>query len=396
MWKPIFLWTDILLYILVAAIIIFICYERRTEQFRRAWQNLVRKRLIVASMLILLIYVIIGLLDSIHIQINDQQQGIAVKSVFDLLVNPLGEHEEKTYSAPFAKHLYVKDFILDADGTLHYDYPTLRYQHVLGTDRIGRDVFYLSLKSIRTGLVIGTLTTLVILPFAILFGLWAGYFRGWVDDIVQYVYTTLSSVPDVLLIAVSVLALQLFITSHPDFFPTLLQQADIRLLALCIILGITSWTGLCRLLRGETLKLRELDYVQAAQALGTHPVSILIRHILPNVMHIILITLVMEFSGLVLAEAVLTYVGVGVDPTTISWGNMINAARQELSREPMVWWPLLSAFIFMFPLVITANFFADAVRDALDPQTASSTSPLPVPRAGCRQAESRLREEEKS
>ena len=101
---------------------------------------------------------------------------------------------------------------------------------------------------------------------------------------------------------------------------------------------------------------------------GQRNSNILIQHILPNLMHIILISVVIDFSGLVLAEAVLTYVGVGVDPTTMSWGNMIFAARQELARDPIVWWPLVAAFIFMFPLVISANLFADAVRDALDPR----------------------------
>jgi len=105
-----------------------------------------------------------------------------------------------------------------------------------------------------------------------------------------------------------------------------------------MILGITSWTGLCRLLRAETLKIREIDYVQAAHAMGVKHRKTISRHIIPNVMHIILITVVLDFSSLVLAEAVLSYVGVGVDPTTMSWGNMINSARLELAREPIVWW----------------------------------------------------------
>jgi peptide/nickel transport system permease protein len=96
----------------------------------------------------------------------------------------------------------------------------------------------------------------------------------------------------------------------------------------------------------------------------------MLRHILPNVMHIVLIATVMDFSGLVLAEAVLSYVGIGVDPNTISFGTMINAARMELAREPMVWWSLLAAFGFMFALVLAANLFADAVRDAFDPRAA--------------------------
>jgi peptide/nickel transport system permease protein len=223
--------------------------------------------------------------------------------------------------------------------------------------------------------VIGTLTTLVMLPFALLLGIMAGYFRGWVDDAIQYLYTTLSSIPSVLLIAAAVLMMQVYIENHADLFETVTARADLRLLFLCIILGITSWTGLCRLLRGEALKLREMEYIQAAHAFGVSHWRVITHHLLPNVMHIVLIATVMDFSGLVLAEAVLSYVGVGVDPSTISFGTMINSARMEMARDPMVWWSLAAAFCFMLVLVLSANLFADAVRDAFDPRL-RATRPL--------------------
>lgn len=242
------------------------------------------------------------------------------------------------------------------------------YYHILGTDEVGEDVLYQTLKSIRTGLIIGTVTTLLTLPFAILFGIMAGYFKGWADDVIQYVYTTLSSIPAVLLIAAAVLTLQVVMNRHGEWFGTVAHRSDARLLALCVILGITSWTGLCRLLRGETMKICEMDFVAAAKTLGSSHVSIILKHLLPNVFHIILITIVLDFSGLVLAEAVLSYVGVGVDPSTYSWGTMINSARLELARVPIIWWSLAAAFVFMFVLVLSANIFSDAVRDAFDPR----------------------------
>lgn len=242
--------------------------------------------------------------------------------------------------------------------------------HVFGTDKVGQDVLYQVLKSIRTALVIGLVTTLVTLPLAVVLGIVAGYFRGWVDDLIQYLYTTLNSIPGVLLIAAAVLMMQVLIDTHPQWFSTAAERADLRLLALCFILGLTSWTGLARLLRGEVLKLRELEYIQAAQAFGVSDLRIIGRHLLPNLMHIVIIALVMDFSGLVLAEAVLSYVGIGVDPTMISFGTMINNARMELSREPVVWWSLTAAFSFMFVMVLAANLLADAVRDAFDPRLA--------------------------
>jgi len=242
--------------------------------------------------------------------------------------------------------------------------------HVLGTDKVGGDVLYQSLKSIRTGVLIGVLTTLVMLPMAIALGVSAGYFRGWIDDIIQYIYTTLNSIPSVLLIASAVLLMQVVMDNHPQWFETTLERSDLRLLFLVLILGVTSWTGLCRLLRAETLKISQIEFVTASKAFGVSSFGIIRKHIIPNLMHIILISVVLDFSGLVLAEAVLSYVGVGVDPTMYSWGNMINQARLEMAREPMVWWSLFSSFVFMFVLVLSANLFSDRVQSVLDPRSA--------------------------
>ena len=460
----VFLWTDVLVYLLVFFVLSFAFYAHGKEHLRAPWRHVLRRRLAMSALVILSAYVFLGLLDSVHFRKALEQQGNEteqyfsgdVLSAFDVLLMEIKNRQEKTYSAPFATHLFAKEMIETNGGKIR-DYPPLRYggahlnnpmadksadiarsvalaivetivislllalliaydlarrdkqavsvviksmvqgrtdipwreilmafaficlivclianlgrdYHVLGTDKVGQDVLYLSLKSIRTGLVIGTLTTLVMLPFAVLLGIMAGYFKSWVDDIIQFLYTTLSSIPGVLLIAAAVLSMQVYIANHPEMFETVTERADLRLLFLCVILGITSWTSLCRLLRGEALKLSQLDYITAAQAFGVGNLKVITRHILPNVMHIVLIAVVLDFSGLVLAEAVLSYVGVGVDPIMISWGNMINSARLEMAREPIVWWSLVAAFFFMFLLVLAANLFSDAVRDAFDPR----------------------------
>jgi peptide/nickel transport system permease protein len=248
------------------------------------------------------------------------------------------------------------------------------HYHVFGTDRTGNDVLVQALKSVRTAFVIGALSTLATLPIALLLGVLAGYYKGWVDEAIQYVYTTLSSVPNVLLIAACVLMVQVFFDKNPELFETAAERSDVKMLMLCLILGLTGWAGLCRLVRAETLKLRELDYVQAATAFGVGDLRIMARHIVPNVMHLVLITVVLSFSELILYEAVLTYVGVGVDPVMNSFGSMINLARAEMSRDPIVWWSFVAAFGFMVSLVLAANLFADGVRDAFDPK-ARSTRP---------------------
>ncbi|MGO9443635.1 MAG: ABC transporter permease [Thiobacillaceae bacterium] len=459
---PVLLWTDALIWLLVAVGIVIGVYVLRTPTLRMSWHKVITRPMGMASLVVLIVFVSLGLTDSLHYRarLDNGQYDVEVWSLLDLALKPLKEHTERTYSAPLATRAQAMEAIPGPGGTQIRDFPRLEFggaylvdpgrdwagdvatrvtqgvglgllsaflfaalltgalairwtcdvktaiqriarspagdpswhgflvtvgvvltlawilarlaggYHVLGTDKVGQDVFYQTLKSIRTGLVIGTLSTLVTLPLAIMLGLMAGYFRGWVDDVIQYLYTTLNSIPWVLLVAAAVLITQVFIERYQDLFDSVAARADFRLLALCVIIGLTGWTGLARLIRAETLKVRELDYVTAARAFGLSDVRILLRHVLPNVQHIILISVVMDFSGLVLAEAVLSYVGVGVDPVMNSWGNMINAARLELAREPVVWWPLAAAFVFMFALVLAANLFADAVRDAFDPRIA--------------------------
>jgi ABC-type dipeptide/oligopeptide/nickel transport system permease subunit len=345
----------------------FLLHARRSQLWRNAWRQVCRSRLAKVSLAALGAFVLIAVADSVTWRDVQRPAGTAVggngptravlaepQSLLDRLCTPLSAKTEKTYSAPMARALLAKETLEDeVDGKVvrRRDYPPLKYPgwHVLGTDKTGQDVFYMTLKSVRTGLVVGGLTTLIAVPFAIFFGVLAGFFGGWVDDLVQYIYSTLSSIPWILLV---VCFMMVFGRGLPQ---------------LCVVMGLTGWVGLCRVLRGETLKLREKEYVQAALALGVSRFRVLARHVVPNLMHLVLITVVLNFSGLVLAEAVLSYIGVGVGPDTFSWGTMINQARGELGRDPVVWWNLAAAFVAMFTLVLPANLFGDALRDALDP-----------------------------
>jgi peptide/nickel transport system permease protein len=458
------LWTDALLWLLFFCCIAYAIYVRKQAHLRAPWSRIAHSASGMSSAVVLAVFVVIAMLDSIHFRPQLEGQAadggklyaVEVRSVLDVLLEDLRTKNERTYSAPLAAHAFAKETVASANGEIRREFPRLRnggahlqdpagrgtdiaervafavgaaliswaaavlllslalahyhrtrlaetlgrvlsgrtdtawravvftllcilliawslamlsgYYHVFGTNKVGQDVLYQVLKSIRTAIVIGGVTTLVTMPLGVMLGVMAGYYKGWVDDVVQYLYTTINSIPSVLLIVAFILMVQVFIDTHPELFETTAERADVRLLCLCVILGLTSWTGLARLLRGEALKLRELEYIQAAKAFGVRGGRIMTRHIVPNVMHIVLISLVMDFSGLVLAEAVLSYIGVGVDPSMNSFGSMINAARLEMARDPMVWWSLLSAFIFMFALVLAANLFADAVRDAFDPR----------------------------
>ena len=478
--KIVVLWTDAALFALILAILIYAWRVVRSPTGRATWSRVAHDAPAMCSAIVLGVFVVIGVLDSLHFRpalppIPDAAPDAPVAyspvtiSVLDVVLDASMPAAERSWSAPLAYRLFTKETEL-IDGVPVRDFPRLAHggahladtddwktdvmrraglglaggaavgavlvlaaclllatqwqlavgaawrdiaagvtkvpwrpmlltvfalclligvvgglasgYHVMGTDRTGNDVLVQSLKSVRTALVIGSLTSVAMLPFALMFGLAAGYFKGWIDDVIQYIYTTLTSIPGILLIAACVLMLQVFIDNNPERFVTGAQRADVRLFMLCVILGVTGWAGLCRLLRAEALKLRELEYVQAASAFGVPHWRIITRHLLPNVMHIVLITLVLEFSSLVLYEAVLSYLGVGVDPSMNSFGSMIDMARTEMSRDPMIWWSLLSAFAFMLALVLSANLFADAVRDAFDPRAANLMRMRRVRRAG--------------
>jgi peptide/nickel transport system permease protein len=429
--QPVILWSDLLIYLLLGCGGAWLVLALRREDWQVALRQVVANRVAMISFCILGCYAAIGFLDTLHFRVvsTATPTGEGIQSVLDLMSAPLVERTEKTYSAPFATQMFSKETMQTPDGRQTRDFPRLQYAgshlpnpddkwsdigkrtliglgwglgiggglllvtvwlggrlwfgvfllvatlvvtetvalsrgyHILGTDKTGQAVLYLALKSVRTGLIIGTLTTLIVTPFAILCGILAGYIGGWIDDLIQYVYSTLDSIPEILLIAAAMLIFQVGLREEETVI-----SADKRLIYLCVIMGITSWTGLCRLIRAEVLKLREIEYVQAADAFGVSRARIMLQHLVPNVMHIVLISTVLRFSGLVLAEAVLAYVGIGVDPSMQSWGNMINQARLELARDPVVWWNLLAAFVFMLGLVLPANLFGDAVRDALDPR----------------------------
>jgi len=428
----IWLWTDFLLWVLFALSMIAVVKIRGNELLSQKWQKIFAQPLALSAFIVFAFYILIGLSDSIHFRLDNNTTTYSVldRALLPALEAEEKTYSTPLNFEQFSKeyldnglrgrvHLNLvsaeitnasdntKNLLSISANALFYAVSIfiifilflakftnisaknnrsafvtifaliffctwvvllMPNYHILGTDKAGIDVFYKAVKSIRTGMIFGLLTTLLALPPAIILGLMAGYFKGKTDDVIQYIYTTINAIPGILLIAALVLILQVYMDEHASDYASALERSDLKLLLLCVILALTSWTGLCRLIRAETLKLSELEFVQAAKVFGVSNIKILFNHLMPNVMHLVLISIVLDFSGLVLIEAVLSYVGVGVDATTMSWGNMINAARLELSTDPVVWWPLASSFIFMFILVLSANLFADRVRQVFDPK----------------------------
>jgi len=300
-----------------------------TERSRRALNRLRRDRVGVVCAVLIALFLLAGLADCLQLHPRQSLLDYAFRNV----------PREAGYSAPLARVTFNER-----------DPKPLQGRHLFGTDLLGKDVLLQTLKGCKTALIIGGLTSLIYIPVGALLGILGGYYRRWVDDIVQYLYSTLASIPGILLLVAVMM--------------TLGKGLD----RMAIALSITAWIGLCRLVRGETFRQAAKPYVEAARALGQSHTRILLFHILPNVMHLVIINAILGFSGLVLAETILSYLGVGAPVGTPSWGIMIDSARMELSREPAVWWPLSAASGALFVLVLSLNLLGDSLRRAFDPK----------------------------
>jgi peptide/nickel transport system permease protein len=234
----------------------------------------------------------------------------------------------------------------------------------LGTDFLGRSVSWRLLYGARVAMIVATLASLISVLIGATLGLTAGYFGKWVDDLIVWLFSTVSSIPGILLLISLAFVLkgyELPIVTNARGEPLTLTGIP----AIVIALSLTSWVGLCRLIRGETIKLRERDYVTAGRAVGLRNVRILRRHILPNVFHLIIIDFSLNMSAFVQAEVILSFLGLGVTDQP-SWGRMIDDAKLELLKG--VWWQMVAATVAIFIFSLAINTLGDALRDALDPR----------------------------
>ncbi len=217
----------------------------------------------------------------------------------------------------------------------------------MGTDIFGRSVLLKTIYGCYISMTVGVISSLIAIPIGVVLGALAGYFGSWIDDIITWFYTTISMIPTILLI----LSLSLILGKG--------------LWAINISLGVSGWVAMCRLIRGEFLKHKEREYVQAARSLGAGHSRRIFIHILPNVFHLIIINFSFLFVSGIKTEVILSYLGLGVQGVP-SWGTMIDEAKLELARG--VWWQLGSATVAMLIVVMALNIVGDALRDCLDPK----------------------------
>jgi ABC-type dipeptide/oligopeptide/nickel transport system permease subunit len=294
--------------------------------WRDAWARMTGKRTTLTCLVIVVIYLLVGLfwfLPDVSAKFNP---------ILEKTINAtLGD----TYESPSLRH---------------------GFGGLLGLDIQGRPVVWRLLYGARIALTITVLASIISLGIGVTLGLVAGYFGGWIDELITWLYTTVSSVPWILLVLALVYALK-----GKKFGAAELPELYVIILAL----GLTDWVGICRLIRGDVLKHRDRDYVIAAKAMGVGTSRILLRHILPNVFHLVIITFSLGAVSYVQAEVVLTFLGLGIsnDP---SWGRMIDDAKLELLKG--VWWQMVAATVAIGILCLALNVLGDALRDALDPR----------------------------
>jgi len=297
---------------------------------RDAWDRLRHSWVSMICMGIVAIYTLVGI--------------ASLLPVFDAKVQQQ-LNDGQPYVAP-------QFFTRDDSGKVHLLGPA----HWLGTEFQGRSVFWRMLYGTRVALLITVCTSILSIGIGAVLGVIAGYFGGWIDDLITWLFTTVSSIPWLLLVIAMAYAIQ----GHEA-----VQHILGGVTTVILAMGLTDWVGLCRLMRGEVLKLRDQDFVTASRAMGLSHARILFRHVLPNTTHLIIITFSINAVAYVQVEVVLAFLGLGVTDKP-SWGRMIDDAKLELLRG--VWWQVTAATVAIFILCLALNILGDALRDALDPR----------------------------
>jgi oligopeptide transport system permease protein len=220
-------------------------------------------------------------------------------------------------------------------------------EHLMGTDNLGRDLFSRLIYGARLSLTIGILTAATAMLIGTLYGAISGYVGGWLDNSLMRCVDVVYALPDLLLIIL---------------IKTMIEQ---DLLGILLALSLVSWVTVARIIRGEVLRLRESAYVEAARALGMSHTRILLRHVLPNTMGPLIVTLTFRIPAAILAESTLSFVGIGIHPPMASWGSLAQEGWSAMKFYPhLILFPSLAIFITM----LAFNFLGDSLRDVFDPE----------------------------
>jgi oligopeptide transport system permease protein len=321
--------------------------------FRDSMERLFRNRLAVVGLAIIILYILMAVFASWIAPKPYAQSSLAVNNsapqwVFSVFpsMKPLGTPNG---------YIQVVEFS---------DYP-------LGTDGLGRDLLSRLIYGARVSLAVALVGPLVAIAIGVIFGLVSGYMGGWIDNLMMRIVDVVYAFPSLLLIIIMMAYFRSGAFTKPEmqgtfgYFMFQLDNSMGGMLFIFIGIGLTSWIGLARLTRGQVLSVRELDYIIAARALGATTWQIIFRHVLPNIMGPLIVSETLSIPGYISAEAFLSFIGLGVNPPTPSWGEMISSGASAISSYPyQAIFPALALFIIMFAF----NFLGDGLRDAFDPR----------------------------
>ena len=226
---------------------------------------------------------------------------------------------------------------------------------ILGSDQLGRDILTRLIYSARISMVVGLVPTMMVFMIGITLGLVAGYFGGWIDNILMRFTDVIYAFPDLLFVIIIMATLR----------DTALGDLMGGLILIFVALAIVSWVGLARLVRGQVLSLKEKEFIEAARATGVPTKRIMIRHLFPNALAPVIVSAAFAIPGAMLAESVLSFIGIGIRPPTPTWGVMINEGFVVFSQSP---WPVLLPALCISIVMLAFTFVGDGLRDALDPR----------------------------
>ncbi|MEO0595918.1 MAG: ABC transporter permease [Chloroflexota bacterium] len=321
--------------------------------FRDSIERLAKNRLAVVGIIIIILNILMAIFAPVVAPHDYRDQ--------DLL---------KTNSAP----LWVIDLfpVMEAQGEPGgYVKVVDSNEYLLGTDPLGRDLLSRIIYGARVSLAVAVIGPLFATIIGVTLGLLAGYLGGWVDSLIMRIVDVFYAFPSLLVIILMMAYFRsgAFASSEAEgTFAGLLYQLDQSIggmLFIFIGIGITSWVGLARLTRGQVLGVRENEYIVAAKAQGASTFSIVMQHVLPNIMGPLIVAQTLAIPGYIRAEAFLSFIGLGVSPPTPSWGEMISVGAQYIGSFPyQAIFPAIALFIIMFAF----NFLGDGLRDAFDPR----------------------------
>lgn len=251
-------------------------------------------------------------------------------------------------------------------GPLQYSPPT--WQHPFGTDLNGRDVLYRVLLGARISLVVGLAGAAVSLFLGTAYGLIAGYAGGKVDNFMMRLVDIMYSVPRLIFILIFINAFDGHVRDFASRMDWQWLVSYSRIVILIITLGLIEWLTMARIVRGQVLALKERPFVQAARVLGQSHVRIVLRHLLPNIMPIVIVYLTLTVPAVILDESFLSFLGLGIQPPQASWGSLLSEGAASINPLKVYWWLLLFPAATMSATLLALNYLGDRLRDTLDPR----------------------------